>query len=185
MNVSAAVPVTGCQAPHFSAFAHILIAPPSADQLWVLRNPEYTAHLSGTNPETRRALALLVESAVAREQVAKLTEDFHRTLNPHVARDAPLARHHLAVDVSQLRSDLAALTPEGREVENLPRDHLGVLLYAVGQAWQDNKIERAREAVETLVRPWAGAAFATLALRSASLFYQGVHTLGAQVFTQR
>lgn len=161
-----------------AALAAMFIAEPRDNQIAYLRNPDVTSRWPLSGAVFQRGADLVVESALARESGAKICADYRRQLAPDVKLNAqPIARQHRDVNPHEV---LEAFASHGVLVESdLPADHLGVILAAIAAAARADKEDHARAWAHAYLGTWAITACEQLALRSASMFYQGVFTLTA------
>ena len=145
-------------------------------QIGHVRNPQVAARWPISTPEFTRGADLVVESALAHEQTAKIRTDFSRLLASDLpALRQPLARHHGAVDEAALHDAFRA-TASGA-ASDLPANHLGALLATLVPLMNDEPAAKAQQWARHYLAPWAPAACEQLALRSATMFYQGVFAL--------
>lgn len=157
-----------------------LLARPAEDPLlWQVRNDHFSTQWGAASAAGERGLALLRESATAREDVERLAHDFDRLFSGEHPRLRPCQ--------SAYRCDCtaAALAEAYRAsgisvMDSLPADHVANELYYVSQFHlmlnSDAGSVLRRFTLEHL--KWAGELFGELSLRAGSLFYQGVGLLG-------
>ena len=136
-------------APVFAVFAHVLRSEPTDPDLWRARDPQVIRELPLEGAEAERGAALVVESGLAREPLAKVRADYARVLDP-MAPGAPLARAALPVAPAILAADFGALG----FADAGPADHLGAILGAVNLAADQGRPDlAARRLAEEVTAP--------------------------------
>ncbi|OKL53582.1 hypothetical protein BSZ39_08780 [Bowdeniella nasicola] len=161
-----------------ATLAAMYLAEPSDNQIAYLRNPDLTSRWPLSGPIFQRGAALVVESALARETREKICSDYHRQLAPEIKLSAqPLARQHLDLTLDELVTTFSS--HDALIDTNLPADHLGVILSAIATLAGGNRDRVARAWSHQYLGTWAAEACEQMALRSATMFYQGVFTLTA------
>lgn len=165
-----------------SLLAGVVYRAPRPGQVHYLRNPALLERWPGISELAERGKALLQESTLARETPEKVAADFDRFLtgDPELSQ-LPLARRILPVAAAHLAARFADadLLPSDTTV---PADHLGVILAAIARASERGDMSLAQSLTSELWEPWAPEAVRDLALRSSTLFYQGIFALIAAAF---
>nr|NLD39962.1 hypothetical protein [Actinomycetales bacterium] len=157
----------------------LLAHPVDAGTLWQVRDELFASQWLRDTPEASRGLALLRESASAREGVERLAGDFDRLFVGAGARVVPRESHYRSAMTGGMLegvySELGFTAPQA-----LPGDHLASELGFFSQltvltpAPEQHLANFARDHL----RPWAAECFAEISLTAATLFYQGVGAIG-------
>lgn len=147
-----------------------------ADLLWQVRDQYFTQQWERTTNEARRGLALLRESAAAREDLERVTADFTRLFGEDGCRIVP---RESAYRPGVTEGELAAIYARaGVDVpSDLPADHLASELLFVARLPVSARATLTEFTHEHL-RRWGPECLGEVALRAGSLFYQGVGALG-------
>lgn len=157
----------------------LLARPVEAGTLWQVRDEVFASQWMRDTPEASRGLALLRESAAARESVERLTVDFERLFTGSERRIDPVESAYVP-DVSAADLELVYGEVGYRPIPDLPADHIANELGYFSQLTvltstpQHHLAHFAREHL----RPWAAECLAEISLTAASLFYQGVGAVG-------
>ncbi len=154
----------------------LVAEPVDSGLLWQVRDQYFTRQWERHSPEAQRGLALLRESAVAREDLERLEADFHRLFGEdgcgivpcESAYRAGVTAGELAAVYARAGIDLPA---------DLPADHLAAELRFVARLPESARTTLTEFTHEHL-RLWAPECFGEISLRAGSLFYQGVGALG-------
>ncbi|MGM0385006.1 MAG: TorD/DmsD family molecular chaperone [Actinomycetota bacterium] len=154
----------------------LIAGPVDSGLLWQVRDQYFTRQWERHSPEAQRGLALLRESAVAREDLERLGADFHRLFGEDgcgiVARESAYRPGVTAEQLAALYDHAGIDVPA-----DLPADHLAAELQFVARLPESARTTLADFTHEHL-RMWAPECFGEISLRAGSLFYQGVGALG-------
>lgn len=151
----------------------LIAAPVDADLLWQVRDQYFARQWERSTAEARRGLALLRESASAREDAERLAAEFTRLFGAEGCRIVPReSAYRTDVTAQDVATAYAAFGVD--PPVDLPADHLASELLVLA------RLDPAHAAAFTYghLRHWASECFGEIALRAGSLFYQGVGTLG-------
>lgn len=160
-----------------TVLASLLSRPVEDPLLWQVRDEYFASQWGPASAYGQRGLALLRESAAAREDVERLARDFERLFGgDHPRLQACQSTHEAGVTATQLET---LYRSRGVNViEHLPADHLANELYYASQLHLVTDAEALLRSFTLEHLKWAGQFFAEIALRAGSLFYQGVGALG-------
>lgn len=153
----------------------LLAAPPDSDLLWQVRDHYFATQWERTTPEALRGLALLRESATAREDPERVDTDHERLFGEEGCGIIP---RESAYRAGVTEEDIAAVYARaGVEISSgLPADHIASELQFVARL-----PESARQTLTGFIhehlRLWAPECLGEISLRAGSLFFQGVGAL--------
>ncbi|MDN5559257.1 MAG: molecular chaperone TorD family protein [Ruaniaceae bacterium] len=156
----------------------LLAHPIENDQLWQIRDESFGIQWDRNTPEARRAIALLRESATARENDAKLAADFERLFAGAPPRIIPRESAYVpGVDPDELHrlyDDAGVSIPWA-----LPPDHIACELAYVAQLplVSPSPTRSMTAFVRDHLRTWAPLCLGEISLRAGSLLYQGIGAL--------
>lgn len=156
----------------------LLAHPIENDQLWQVRDENFGLQWDRTTPEATRALALLRESAAAREDSAKLRSDFERLFvgaPPRINPRESAYRREIDPEVIRAIYDDAGVSVPW----DLPADHIACELAYVAQLplISPSPTHHMTVFARDHLRSWAPVCLAEVSLRAGSLLYQGVGAL--------
>ncbi len=156
----------------------LLAHPIEAEQLWQVRDDYFADHWGRSTPEAQRGLALMRESASAREDVAKLAADFDRLFGGPTPRVVPRESTYRS-DITAQTLEVVYLTAGVSLTMDQPADHIATELAFVAQL-PISSATPARTLAEFTrehLRTWAPVCLAEISMRAGSLLYQGVGAL--------
>lgn len=176
--MQASTPMAGLCA-RATLLSGLVASPAQADTLWQVRGDVFASQWGRTSDEALRGLALLRESASARETPERLSQDFERLFEGEEPRIVPRESHYVdGVDVDALAEQYERAGYTG--VHRLPADHLAnelgffsqLALVSPSPEQQLNGFARDH------LRVWGAECLAEISMAAASLFYQGVGAIG-------
>jgi TorA maturation chaperone TorD len=185
----------------FTTLARLLLAAPDLSVLARVRDPELLAQWPlPQDPDCRRGVALLAESATARETEAKLRRDYNRLfIGPERLKAPPYESVHRSPDhlvfdreTLEVRAAYAQFGLAAPRLNQEPDDHIGLELGFLAalcvrgldalEADDDRELARVLDAVAAFLRDhllvWGPRCLTQAANASATYFYQGVAALG-------
>ncbi|WP_211489935.1 TorD/DmsD family molecular chaperone [Georgenia thermotolerans] len=191
----------------FTTLSRLLLAAPPAAVLGQVRDPGLLAHWPlPDHPECRRGVALLGESATAREAEAKIRTDYNRLfVGPERLKAPPYESVHRSPDhlvfdreTLEVRAAYAQFGLAAPRLNQEPDDHIGLelgflaTLCVLGldaiEADDDGELARVLDALVAFLRDhvlrWASRCLTQVADGSATYFYQGVAALGLGTFAR-
>ncbi|HHW84405.1 MAG TPA: hypothetical protein GX743_11460 [Actinomycetales bacterium] len=157
----------------------LLSHPVEAGTLWQVRDELFASQWLRDTPEAVRGLALLRESASAREGVERLAMDFQRLFTGPDARVVPLeSAYRPEVKPSQLSAMYEQMG--FTQPDSLPADHLASELGFFSQlpVLTPSPAQHLADFAREHLRPWAAECFAEVSMTAATLFFQGVGAIG-------
>ncbi|SNU01579.1 chaperone TorD involved in molybdoenzyme TorA maturation [Ruaniaceae bacterium KH17] len=156
----------------------LLAHPIDSDQMWQIRGESFGGQWDRTSPEATRALALLRESAAAREDLARIAGDYQRLFGGDPPRIDPReSAYNPDVDPEELR---ALYVTSGASMPwELEPDHISSELAYLAQLplISANATHDMTAFARDHLRSWAPVCLAEMSLRAGSLLYQGVGAL--------
>ncbi|WP_127131778.1 molecular chaperone [Georgenia sp. SYP-B2076] len=185
----------------FTTLSQLLLAAPDGEVLDRVRDPELLAQWPlPQDPDCRRGLALLAESATAGEDTALVRRDYNRLFfGPERMKAPPYesvhrSEEHLLFEAvtMEVRASYAAFGLVAPRLHREPDDHIGLELGFVAalcvraldalDAGDDGELDRLLDGIMTFLREhllaWAPACLTQAAGASTTFFYQGVAALG-------
>lgn len=157
----------------------LLARPIENDQLWQIRGESFGSQWDRDTPEAQRGLALLRESAAAREDRAKLAADFERLFVGAPPRINPRESAYLpGADPEALRR---LYEDAGVSMSwELAPDHIACELAYLGQLplISPSPTRQMTQFTHDHLRAWAPLCLGEISLRAGSLLYQGIGALG-------
>lgn len=174
MTINTSSLATG-MAARATLLAALVGRPVDPNLLWQVRDDYFCNQWGRSTPEASRGLALLRESAAARETPERLNADFERLFGAEGRIDLTESSR-TGVDPDHLEAYYGAFGFE--EFDGLSVDHLSTelrfLTHLAGNGHERELPEFTREHL----RPWASECFAEISFRAGSLYYQGIGALG-------
>ncbi|GAA1644029.1 TorD/DmsD family molecular chaperone [Georgenia ruanii] len=185
----------------FTTLSRLLVAAPAAAVLGRVRDPELLAQWPLPDvPECLRGVALLSESAAAREAEATVRRDYNRLfVGPERLKAPPYESVHRSPDhlvfdreTLQVRAAYAQFGLAAPRLNQEPDDHIGLELGFLAtlcvrgldalEADDDGELARVLGALVAFLRDhvllWAPRCLTQVAEGSATYFFQGVAALG-------
>ena len=185
----------------FTTLSRLLLAAPAAAVLAQVRDPGLLAEWPlPDEPECRRGVALLGESAAAREAEAKIRRDYNRLfVGPERLKAPPYESVHRSPDhlvfdreTLEVRAAYAQFGLAAPRLNQEPDDHIGLELGFLAtlcvrgldalESDDDGELTRVLDALAAFLRDhvllWAPRCLTQVAEGSATYFYQGVAALG-------
>lgn len=176
--MQATTPITGLCA-RATLLSGLVAKPAQAETLWQVRSDVFESQWSRSSDEALRGLALLRESAAARETPERIAADFERLFGGEEPRVVPLESAHVSgLDVAALERDYAAAGFTG--LPDLSADHLASELAFFSHSALVSPSPEAdlNTFARDHLRRWAAECLAEISMAAASLFYQGVGAIG-------
>lgn len=156
----------------------LLARPIETEQLWQVRDDYFASQWDRTTAEATRGLALLRESAAAREDIGKLAADFERLFvgaPPRIIpRESAYRPEVTPEDISEIYKNAGVTIPG-----ELPSDHIASELAFVAQLpmVSPTPTRLLAQFAHDHLRSWAPVCLAEISMRAGTLFYQGVGAL--------
>lgn len=156
----------------------LLAHPIDNDQLWHVRDESFGNQWDRGTPEASRALALMRESAAAREDTTKLHADFERLFAGTPPRIDPRESAYLP-DVTPASLRLLYEESGVSVPSDLPPDHIACELAYVAQLplVSPSPSQPMTAFARAHLRVWAPVCLAEVSMRAGSLLYQGIGAL--------
>lgn len=158
-----------------SLLAALVGRPVDVNLLWQVRDDYFCTQWARTTPEAERGLALLRESASARETAERLNADRERLFGPE-GRISLTESCRTGQESGHLADYYAAYG--FASFDGLPADHLATELRFLAHLASSGQEQELPGFAREHLRPWAAECFAEISFRAGSLYFQGIGALG-------